>query len=524
MLSSRNSVLPLALGIAFAILFLLLITIIIIVALIILVWKKKRNERASGKGDKKMDDATIEMQNTKEVFYCVIRNNETSDVCLPEKNFNDKTDEQSRSSYTKRHSLSNECVVNGVLNGVVDISCDNIISESTRASTYSNVPLEITPAISDAIYHEILLGTNQDKNDEVIGYSKANHFNQTNSMYYQDDAGYDHIRPLSFVLSDTYSNGSIYDVPKIVDGNFASIAKIGHENLEEISKLGIGQFGEVLLARTKGVSFKELGLRDIDDDKNVSINVAVKKMKLNSDRTLQVAFEKEARFMGQLKHGNVIRLLAINKEGLDPFMVIEYMQNGDLNQFLLQHNISNYHPPNNREELSPQNILSMAIQVASGMSYLASHNYIHRDIATRNCLVGEDNVIKIADFGLSCSLYDSVYYRVKGKAKMPIRWMATECFYGKFSQFSDVWAYGVTVWEIYTMAREPPYPTFGDLEIIDDALKGELRYLPTKPFTCPKEVYNIIRASCWAADYDKRETFSSIHRQLMDIYAKLYGS
>ena len=354
-------------------------------------------------------------------------------------------------------------------------------------------------------------------------YSTADCFEVKNTIYEQAGAGIDDTSPFSFISSvDIYNDGPIYSVPDVLTKK-KSIAEIGPESLQEMKYLGTGQFGEVVLARTIGLSLKDLGLSPTDDNKEISINVAVKKMKLDSGDSSLVSFEKEMKFMSQLKHKNVVQLLAISKDGVEePFMVMEYMANGDLNQFLLGHRIAkSLHPVDG--ELSPQNLLSIAIQVAGGMAYLASHNFIHRDVASRNCLVGDSKVVKIADFGLSRNLYDSVYYRVKGKAKMPIRWMATECFYGKFSQFSDVWAYGVTVWEIYTMGREPPYPTLNDEEVVEDALKGEHRMLPTKPAACPKEVYKILRSSCWASDYRKRATFLDIQNELFETESKLYN-
>ena len=383
--------------------------------------------------------------------------------------------------------------------------------EKQISPTGNNKDIQTIGHSMETLYSEINLGS--DKN------IAADYSNLKKSLCYKDSVGYDHIQPLSFVLSATYSEGSMYDVPKTL--NINSIFRISPSNIEEVSQIGIGQFGEVILATTKGLSHKDIGLSK-DDDKNVTIDVAVKKMKPNSDKLLQIAFEKEIKFMGQLKHDNVVRLLATSSDEENPFMVMEYMKNGDLNQFLLGHHISVENSPLEKGQLSPQDLLSMSIQVASGLSYLASHNYIHRDVATRNCLVGDNNVVKIADFGLSRSLYDSVYYRVQGKAKMPIRWMATECFYGRFSQFSDVWAYGVTVWEIYTMGREPPYPTYSDVEIIQDALRGEGRQMLSKPYICPKEVYDIIRSLCWVADYEIRGTFLTIHKQLVDIHHKLY--
>ena len=195
-----------------------------------------------------------------------------------------------------------------------------------------------------------------------------------------------------------------------------------------------------------------------DNDKSISVQVAVKKMKEDSDPKSWEAFNKEVKFMSQLNHVNVIHLLAVSHSSCtEHFIVMEYMENGDLNQFLLNRFFCKQHPPPSSNQLSPQILLSICIQIANGMTYLASNNYIHRDLASRNCLVGQNYVVKIGDFGLSRDLYDSAYYCTKGKAKLPIRWMSTECYYGKFSEKSDVWAYGVTVWEIYTMGREQPY-------------------------------------------------------------------
>ena len=164
----------------------------------------------------------------------------------------------------------------------------------------------------------------------------------------------------------------------------------------------------------------------------------------------------------------------------------------------------------------------MCIQIANGMTYLASNNYIHRDLASRNCLVGQNYVIKIGDFGLSRDLYDSAYYCTKGKAKVPIRWMPTECYYGKFSEKSDVWAYGVTVWEIYTMGREQPYETLLDEDVIEDALKGPHRTLLSKPHYCPQEVYNIIHQHCWSSNPKERALFDKLYQLLVEVQDKDY--
>uniref|UniRef100_A0A4W3GD85 receptor protein-tyrosine kinase n=1 Tax=Callorhinchus milii TaxID=7868 RepID=A0A4W3GD85_CALMI len=112
----------------------------------------------------------------------------------------------------------------------------------------------------------------------------------------------------------------------------------------------------------------------------------------------------------------------------------------------------------------------MSAQISSGMKYLASLNFVHRDLATRNCLVGENYTIKIADFGMSRNLYTGDYYRIQGRAVLPIRWMAWESILlGKFTTGSDVWAFGVTFWEILMLCKEQPYHLQTDEQVIENA-------------------------------------------------------
>ena len=145
------------------------------------------------------------------------------------------------------------------------------------------------------------------------------------------------------------------------------------------------------------------------------------------------------------------------------FIIMEYMENGDLNQYLKKHcpillssrpDQTCLETPN---QITVSTLVYMSMQIANGMEYLVSLRCIHRDLATRNCLVGQNHVVKIADFGLSRTLYSSHYYKLTGCALVPIRWMATECFYGKFSEKTDVWSFGITLWEIFMLARQQPF-------------------------------------------------------------------
>ena len=308
---------------------------------------------------------------------------------------------------------------------------------------------------------------------------------------------------------------SIYNDPKPLQRSEGPI-EVKLHNVKEKRNLGVGQFGQVVLAETVGVSLKDLDLSDTNDDKSVSVLVAVKKLKPDADHFVKDAFEKEIKFMTRLKHENVVQLLGICLEG-DAFIVMEYMESGDLNQYLHKSEIA---PPGSapgKNQLHPSTLLYMSMQIANGMKYLASFHFIHRDLATRNCLVGKNHEVKIADFGMSRSLYSSYYYRIRGRAMLPIRWMANECFYGKFSEKTDVWAFGVTMWEIFTFAKKQPYENMTDQEVIDDAIKGPDRQLLMRPEHCPPEVFDVM-VGCWVDDPDKRVNFDDVHSSLAAIY------
>ena len=307
---------------------------------------------------------------------------------------------------------------------------------------------------------------------------------------------------------------SIYDDPKELPKGFQQPAKITNDNITEIRELGNGQFGKVMLAATKGLSLKDMRLSKTDDNRDTSILVAVKKLIDNPSTKQQESFIKEVKFMSCLNHKNVVSLLGVCYD--EPaFMMMEYMEEGDLNKFLQRYS-EIVETPSNNAQISTSTVVYMASQIASAMKYLASLNFVHRDVASRNCLIGKNFIIKLADFGMSKNLYESLYYRIHGSATLPIRWMATECYYGVFSEETDVWAFGITMWELFTLGKEKPYSFFTDQEIIDDATeRGDSRQLLSKPPACPESVYNIMRR-CWEATPKKRAKFSELDKMLQE--------
>ncbi|XP_006896274.1 PREDICTED: epithelial discoidin domain-containing receptor 1 isoform X3 [Elephantulus edwardii] len=256
--------------------------------------------------------------------------------------------------------------------------------------------------------------------------------------------------------------------------------------------------------------------------------VAVKILRPDATKNARNDFLKEVKIMSRLKDPNIIRLLGVCVQDDPLCMITDYMENGDLNQFLSAHQLEDKAAegaPGDGEAaqgptISYPMLLHVAAQIASGMRYLATLNFVHRDLATRNCLVGENFTIKIADFGMSRNLYAGDYYRVQGRAVLPIRWMAWECILmGKFTTASDVWAFGVTLWEVLMLCRAQPFGQLTDEQVIENAGEffrdqGRQVYL-SRPPACPLSLYELM-LRCWSREPEQRPPFSQLHRFLTE--------
>lgn len=314
------------------------------------------------------------------------------------------------------------------------------------------------------------------------------------------------------------SGNNVYAVPnaEILLTLEHSVTQFPRDNLQFIEVLGEGQFGEVHLCEALNVNEFLNDEYFINRNSNRPVLVAVKMLRRNADDRARADFHKEIKIMSQLKDPNIVRVLGVCTREEPLCMIVEYMKYGDLNQFLLDHvPESPVAQATNAKTLSYGCLIYMASQIASGMKYLESLNMVHRDLATRNCLVGTNFTIKISDFGMSRSLYSADYYRIEGRAVLPIRWMAWESILlGKFTTKSDVWSFAVTLWEILTFAKDQPYDALTDEMVIENAGhyyrndKQEV-YLPHPP-NCPKEIYDLM-CECWNRSESARPTFREIH-------------
>ena len=357
--------------------------------------------------------------------------------------------------------------------------------DETLFNIYDHTSHWSTPQSRHEIYSEII-----DNPEEIMNDEENNDF----SMHFPI---YDDPRPLA-------EN----EAPKMIEWH----------NISILTNIGEGQFGDVFLAETIGIDTVELGCTDT---KATRVLVAIKTLKGNYSANLKQQFEKEIKFMARLSNTNVIKLLGICNKGT-PFIMMEYMKNGNLLQFLRKH----YHPKIGKDTTTAEIqvdipiLLYMALQIANGMRYLASYGFIHRDLAARNCLVGEDYTVKIADFGMTQDLYNSSYFVMQGSALVPIRWMAPESFFGKFSMKTDVWSYGVTLWEIFTLCRQQPYEEMSDEVLLQDVQKECKRTLLKRPPIAPDEAYSIMK-QCWTYNPSQRPDFDLIYEQLLTFYMNI---
>ncbi|XP_067662486.1 tyrosine-protein kinase ABL1-like isoform X2 [Haliotis asinina] len=251
-------------------------------------------------------------------------------------------------------------------------------------------------------------------------------------------------------------------------------------------RLGGGQYGDVYEAVWK----------------RYNKTVAVKTLK--EDTMALKDFLEEATIMKEMKHPNLVQLLGVCTREPPFYIITEFMVQGNLLDFLRG---------SNKEELGPTVLMYMATQIASGMAYLEERMFIHRDLAARNCLVGENHLVKVADFGLARLMKDDTYTAHAG-AKFPIKWTAPEGLaYNRFSTRSDVWAFGVLLWELATYGMSP-YP---GVDLTDVYHLLERGYRMERPSGCPANVYQLM-IRCWQWEPKDRPTFRDIHFALENMF------
>eukprot|EP00111_Clytia_hemisphaerica_P008286 TCONS_00024179-protein len=286
-----------------------------------------------------------------------------------------------------------------------------------------------------------------------------------------------------------YSGGKVYVDPKTypdVDDAVTEFAfEIQQDELKLGERIGEGEFADVY----KGVLFRS----------GKDYQVAVKMLKPSSTKKDREDFLSEAAILGQFNDPNVVVLRGVILKEQPNAIILEYMMHGSLDTYLQNHDM----------QFTSIELLEMGRGVASGMKYLSEMGFIHRDLAARNILVGENRVCKIADFGMSMEiLMDDSVESLSGR--IPVRWTAPEAIqFKKFTTASDVWSYGIVLWEIMSYG-ERPYWNWTNYEVLEKVSSG---YRLPLPMSCPSVVHDLMLC-CWTKDRTRRPLFGVIRDRL----------
>ncbi|KAM3966986.1 tyrosine-protein kinase Fer isoform 4-T4 [Aphomia sociella] len=262
--------------------------------------------------------------------------------------------------------------------------------------------------------------------------------------------------------------------------------ELNNDDVQLLDKIGRGNFGDVYKARLK----------------TTSQEVAVKTCRVALPEEQKRTFLQEGRILKQYQHPNIVRLIGIAVQKQPIMIVMELVSGGSLLTFLRTRASS----------LSSRSLLAMCRDAAGGMRYLESKNCIHRDLAARNCLVGDDNIVKISDFGMSRE--EEEYIVSGGMKQIPIKWTAPEALnFGKYTSLCDVWSYGVLMWEIFSKG-DTPYAGMSNSRARE---KIDTGYRMPAPEGCTEDVYALM-LRCWEYEPEKRPHFHQIYTIIDNIY------
>ncbi|XP_029649911.1 tyrosine-protein kinase SRK2 isoform X1 [Octopus sinensis] len=265
--------------------------------------------------------------------------------------------------------------------------------------------------------------------------------------------------------------------------------EINREAVVLIKKLDSGCFGDVYLGKW-----------------NNSVNVAIKTLKAGTMSCDD--FVEEARTMHMLRHRRLVQLLAVCTREEPIYIITELMDKGSLLNYLRDNKSST-------DRLKVQDLIEIAAQVSDGMKYLENCKYVHRDLRAANILVAANKTVKVADFGLARLIKDEVY-EGQGRVRFPVKWTAPEAaFQHRFSTKSDVWSYGVLLYEIITFGRVP-YPEYPGRTVLLNIEKGYRMPKPTEPVGCPDAYYEVM-LQCWNKKPEMRPTFEYLFSYFNDF-------
>ncbi|KAM4809457.1 insulin receptor [Rhinophrynus dorsalis] len=276
--------------------------------------------------------------------------------------------------------------------------------------------------------------------------------------------------------------------------------EVPREKINLLRELGQGSFGMVYEGIAKDIIKGEAEVR-----------VAVKTVNESASLRERIEFLNEASVMKAFSCHHVVRLIGVVSKGQPTLVIMELMGHGDLKSYLRSLRPDAENNPG-RPAPTLREMIQMAAEISDGMAYLNAKKFVHRDLAARNCMVAEDYTVKIGDFGMTRDIYETDYYRKGGKGLLPVRWMSPESLKdGVFTTFSDVWSFGVVLWEITSLA-EQPYQGLSNEQVLKFVMDGGSL---DQPENCPPRL-NSLMQMCWQYNPKMRPTFLEIIDMLKD--------
>ncbi|XP_029938708.1 tyrosine-protein kinase RYK isoform X3 [Salarias fasciatus] len=270
---------------------------------------------------------------------------------------------------------------------------------------------------------------------------------------------------------------------------------------------------DVLHEGTFGRIFHGVLLDEKDPSKEKQ--VFVKTVKDHASEVQVTMMLTESCKLRGLHHRNLLPISHVcTEDGEKPMVLLPFMAWGNLKLFLRQCKLAE---ANNPQAVSQQDLVYMAIQIACGMSYLARREVIHKDLAARNCVIDDSMQVKITDNALARDLFPMDYHCLGDNENRPVRWMALESLLNNdFSSASDVWAFGVTLWELMTLGQTP----YVDIDPFEMSAYLKDGYRIAQPINCPDELFAVM-ACCWALDPEERPKFQQLVQCLTEFHAAL---
>lgn len=370
-----------------------------------------------------------------------------------------------------------------------------IIVNDYREDTKATVQLKVAGSQDLVFFSCTNLEVAESLADLLDGYCRL-HSHSQKSIWNQKDTK-DYIS-----LKSQCSDGDSYSTRTMLSEDYAEIVEEGDYSIPAVKNyelvrtqielqdiLGEGQFGDV----HKGIFKSKDG---------VCIPIAVKTCKGDADLPTTEKFLEEAYIMQKFDHQHIIKLIGVCSES-PVWIVMELAKLGELRSYLQK----------NKNRLDLSTLLLYAFQLSTALSYLESKKYVHRDIAARNVLVSNDKCVKLADFGLSRWMGDDQSYYKASKGKLPIKWMSPESInFRRFTTASDVWMFGVCIWEILMFGIKP-FQGVKNNDVIGKIENGERLALPPN---CPPRLYSLM-SQCWSYEPSKRPNFKDIKEILQEI-------